>query len=245
MRGNGHVVGTDLAGLDRHLARVRVAKRRAGPLTLLERVAGQRNCREHRDAQCPHQAVQAPGAALFGVPLRPLARDTRVEILLFEPAETGAARRLRSRVPRDGERATPQQAGNLAATVAPGAGRLADAAAHPQPVAVRIDPLAQPGPGGKQYLVSDLRAVGVDRYQALGDECVEHIRVVAVAHLIDGYAAAERHAVGDLDQAQEEPPRVVALVCPELAIGGFRGAGDRVFDAAAALVRGDGEHPAT
>lgn len=93
--------------------------------------------------------------------------------------------------------------------------------------------------------MSDLRGVGIDRDQALRHEGREHARVIAGARLLNGDAAPDGYAVGDLDKTKEESAGVAALFGRKLAEGGFGGAGDRVADAAAFLVRGDGEQPAT
>ncbi len=92
--------------------------------------------------------------------------------------------------------------------------------------------------------MSDFRGVRVDGDQALVDEGGEHVGAIAVARFVDGDPAPHGHAVGDLNEAQEEPPRVDALIRREFAVGVFRGPGDRVANAAARLVCGDGEQPA-
>ena len=121
----------------------------------------------------------------------------------------------------------------------PDPGRLGDPPPGPQVVLPGVDPGPQPRPGSQQRVVGDLRVVRVHGDQPLADEPAEHVDGTGAPAVQFGQrddAAGRRRVVGDVHQAQEQPPGHLLLAVGELGENALGGPGDRVGDPAAGPV---------
>jgi hypothetical protein len=130
----------------------------------------------------------------------------------------------------------------------PALGGLGELSVDVEPGTVGVDPATQPWPGTEQGLVGDLGGVLVRGDQAGVGEGIEHgrcrgrVRRVRDQCVPVGTQAGVRHALADLDHAQQQPAGGLLPGGAESLEHGFGRGGDRTADASGGLVTGHGQH---
>ena len=164
------VLAAQLPGLDGHLAGVGVVTRRGRRRPLLVGVPGQPEYRHHQHGQRGDQALQPPGAAPLGALADLILGNCGGHELAGQRAQQGIMTGLASPVRGDRQLQAAGQGGAVPSGLLPDPGRFGDPPPGPQVVLAGVDPGPQPGPGGQQRVVGDLRVIQVHGDQPLVDE---------------------------------------------------------------------------